>query len=43
MRPSVGARRPVEHFYGGGFSGAVGAEKAEELAWGYREIYVIYG
>ena len=38
MLPDVGASKPGQHFDGGRFSGAVGAEKSEELAGIHAQI-----
>ncbi len=41
--PAVGGEKGGEHFYGGGFAGAVGAEEAEDLAARNTEIDRVNG
>ena len=41
MLPRSGRQQAGEHFDGGGFSGAVGAQESEELAGSDAEIYVL--
>ncbi len=43
MRPSLGASKPGEHFDGGGFSRAIGAEKPEKLSGSDGQINVVHG